>query len=455
MCTVREAPYEKSRNLLNSSLYIFASKLAGYGIRLVLPFFLIRLLTVSDFGAYRQFFLLESYIGALFQLGLNQALYYLIPRDLRNSGAYFLNSVLMNIAVLAVAFVVIGLAVDPLSKALNMAILRDAFWTLALYVVAYMLTVGCDCYLTARRCIKAAAAFEVGGQVVVSGISVLVAYFTRDLTLILGSLVVGRVLQLLAMVSYIHWRLHGFRSERYFFGIREQVRYSVVLGAGGTMSTMLIRLHEFLVSRYYGTDGYAVYSAGCTELPFIQLFIQSVAVVALGQFAVLEQKNDWEGIRRLWLRVLTSSYAVAVPVTIVLLLVAKPLIIFMCTDVYAEAAPIFRVNSLVKLGLILNYTLVLRAMNRNDITMWINVVALAVAPFLLYAGMKLGGMLGIIGVQALLMVGTRIVGTMLMNRMLPIGLPYVVGVRDLFEFYREVLGKVRAFIGSARGRAGR
>lgn len=434
--------------MLNSSLYIFGSKLVGYAIRLVLPFFLIRLLSVSDFGAYRQFFLLESYIGALFQLGLNQALYYLIPRDLQNAGSYFLNSVLMNVLVFAIAFAVIWFALDPLSDALNMAVLRDAFWTLAIYVVALMLTVGCDCYLTARQCIKAAAAFEVGGQIVVSALSVMVAYFTRDLQLVLTSLVVGRSLQLLAMISYIHWRLHGFRSERYFFGIREQVRYSVVLGAGGTLITMVMRLHEFVVSRYYGPEGYAVYSAGCTELPVIQMFTQSVAVVALGQFAVLEQKKDWEGIRQLWRRVLTSSYAVAIPITLILVLAAKPIIIFMCTDVYADAAPIFRVNSLIKLGLIFNYTLVLRAMSRNDITMWINVVALVAAPFLLYAGMKMGGMLGVIEVQALLMIGTRLLGTFLMNRIIPAPLPYLVSVKEVGGFYREVLDKGRTMLGA-------
>ena len=103
-CTALEYAIEEDRQLLNSSLYIFGSKLVGYAIRLVLPFFLIRLLSVSDFGAYRQFFLLESYIGALFQLGLNQALYYLIPRDLQNAGSYFLNSVLMNVLVFAIAF---------------------------------------------------------------------------------------------------------------------------------------------------------------------------------------------------------------------------------------------------------------------------------------------------------------------------------------------------------------
>jgi O-antigen/teichoic acid export membrane protein len=250
------------------------------------------------------------------------------------------------------------------------------------------------------------------------------------------------------MISYIHWRLHGFRSERYFFGIREQVRYSVVLGAGGTLITMVMRLHEFVVSRYYGPEGYAVYSAGCTELPVIQMFTQSVAVVALGQFAVLEQKKDWEGIRQLWRRVLTSSYAVAIPITLILVLAAKPIIIFMCTDVYADAAPIFRVNSLIKLGLIFNYTLVLRAMSRNDITMWINVVALVAAPFLLYAGMKMGGMLGVIEVQALLMIGTRLLGTFLMNRIIPAPLPYLVSVKEVGGFYREVLDKGRTMLGA-------
>ena len=73
--------------MLNQSLYIFASKIAGYGIRLVLPYFLVRTLSVEDFGSYRQFFLLEMYIGGLFQFGLNQALYYFIPRDQKNAGA--------------------------------------------------------------------------------------------------------------------------------------------------------------------------------------------------------------------------------------------------------------------------------------------------------------------------------------------------------------------------------
>ncbi len=436
--------------MLTQSLYIFGSKLVGYGVRLVLPYFLVRLLTVADFGAYRQFFLLEVYIGALFQLGLNQALYYFIPRDLRNAGAYFLNTVLMNVFVTAVAFTVIGLTVGPLSRWLNMSILHDAFWKLASYVVILMLAIACDCYLTASQNVKAAAVFEVAGQTLVSVFCVVAAFLTLRLDAVLIALVAARALQLLAMLVYIHWRLHGFRAERYFFGIRKQIRYGIVLGSSGTIFSMLVRLHEFFVSRYYGTEAYAVYSAGCTELPFIQMFVQSLAVVALGQFALLEQQKDWEGIRLLWRRILTSCYAAALPFVLLLLLVSKPLILFMFTDAYADAIPIFRINTLVKLGLVFNSSMVLRAMSRNDISIWANAVSLLLAPVLLYAGMALGGMVGIIAAQAVLMIGSRLIGNMFMNRIIPVHLPYTVGLSDLLAFYRESWTKARGMLAVLR-----
>lgn len=423
--------------MLNQSLYIFASKITGYGIRLVLPYFLVRTLSVGDFGSYRQFFLLEMYISGLFQFGLNQALYYFIPRDQKNAGAYFLNSIVMNILVFGIAFAAIGAASGPLSRWLNIAILHDAFWKLAAYVVLLILGIACDAYLTARRHVKAAAVFEISGQVLVTVVSLVAALVTRRLDAILVGLVIARGLQLIAMLSYIHWRLHGFRAEHYFFGIREQVRYGVMLGAAGTLVTPLMRLHEFFVSRYFGTEAYAVYSAGCTELPVIQMFTQAVALVALSQFAVLEREKDWEGIRQLWRRVLTSSYAVALPFVLVLLLVSKPLIMFMFTDTYADAVSIFRVNTLLKLGLIFNSTLVLRAMNRNDVTIWINAAALALSPLLLFTGMKLGGMFGIIVAQAVVIVGSRLAGNLFLNRIIPVHLEYTVGWKDLMNFYRE------------------
>lgn len=423
--------------MLRSSLYIMFSKLIGYGIRLVLPYFLVRLMTVADFGAYRQFFLLEVYVGTLFQLGLNQALYYFIPRDPRNAGAYFINSILMNLVVFGVAFLGIGMFAAPLGEWLNMAILRDAFWYLTGHTILVMLTTACDCFLMARQQIRASAVFEISGQVLASIGTVAAAWATRRLDAVLLALVVARGIQLAAMLIHIHWRLKGFAAERYFAGLREQLRYGVALGLAGTFGSLLMRLHDFFVSRYYGTETYAIYSVGCTEIPVVQIFTQSLAVVALGQFANLEKQQDWAGIRDLWSRVLASTYAVTIPTVIVLLLVARPLVIIMFTDAYADAVPIFRANTVLKLHLLFNATLVLRAMNRNDVSIWVNGAVLLAAPMLLYGGMKAWGLVGIITAQAVLMVASRVIPVMVLNRLAPVRLAYAAPWREVTGFYRQ------------------
>lgn len=444
--------------MLNKSFYLFGTKLFGYGLRLVVPYFLVRQLSVADFGAYRQFFLMEAYADALFQLGLNQALYYFVPRDMRNAGAYLLNSVAMNCIIFSVAFGLLGTFSGKVAAWLNMAVVHDAFGLLAAYIIVKMLIASADAYLTARNCVRAAGLFDVLGQALASAGCVAAAFATGGLMAVLAALVAARAVQLVAMAAYIQFALRGFRADRYFFGIGEQIRYGFVLGMAGTLMTQLMRLHDFFVSRYYGTEAYAVYSAGCTEIPVIQLFTQSVAVVALGQFALLEQQGDWEGIRRLWRRVLTSSYAITIPAVIGFLLLGRIVIGVMFTRAYLAAVPVFAVNSVLKIGLIFNATLVLRAMRRNDITIWVNAISLVLAIPFLYAGMKLGGTLGIISAQALLIIGSRIVSVAVMNRVVPEPLPYFVSPGELRDFYRESWAKLRTRLrarpASAPGPAG-
>lgn len=428
--------------MLNRSLTIFVSKLLGYGIRLFLPFFLVRLMTVAEFGAYRQFFLIEVYIAILFQLGVNQALYYFVPRDERNAGAYFVNSLVLNILIYSAAFTLIGLVRQPLGAWLNMAILDEAFGYLVAYTLIWMLIVSCDCYLTSRQKVKASAFFEVAGQLGTSILTVAAAFHWGDLHRIFLAMTIGRAIQLLALLCYIHFRLHGFRAERYFRDIKVQIRYGVVLGLAGTALSFQEKLHQLFISRYYGTESFAIYSVGCTDIPVMRILSQAVAVVALGQFALMEKEGDWQGIRSQWTRILTSMYAAAIPTVILLIAVSEPLIRIMFTESYIDAVPVFRVNALIKLSLIFNATLVLRAMNRNDVTLRVNLITLLVTPFALYGGMMLAGMTGVIAAHFVLLMGARIVLVYWLNRMTKADLAYVVGPRALWTFYRETAAKV-------------
>jgi O-antigen/teichoic acid export membrane protein len=433
--------------MLGKSLYIFGAKLVGYGLRLLLPMVLARLLVQADFGAYRQFFLLELMISLLFQFGINQSLYYFIPRDEKNAGAYLLNSVVLNVIIYGVVYTIIGFFRADIAVRLKMPVLNDHFFELAAYTLFIMMAVAGDCYLVAQRKIKQSAAFEILGQSLACVASVTAAFLTRSLEAIILALVLSRLLHVSIMLAYIQFGMRGFGAARYFTHVRAQIKYGVVLGLGGTFWMLLSRTHEMIVSSRYGPELYAVYSVGCTHMQIMNYYMYSLIVVSLGRFAQLEKAGDDEGTRMLWRDVLTSLYGIIVPVVVVLMIVSKPLLILMFTEKYLDALPIFRLNLLTSFSMLWNAALVLRAMNRNDVTLWLHLSLLIAAPFLLYGAMNLYGMVGVMASQVLLLVSGRLLALGILNRISGMRLAYAVTPAECVVFYRRSLKAVQIRLG--------
>ena len=219
------------------------------------------------------------------------------------------------------------------------------------------------------------------------------------------------------------------------------MRYGVVLGMAGMLGTIMMRMHELTVSKYYDIETYAVYSQGLKQIPVLMFFIQSLAPVALIRFARLEKEKDWQGIRDTWDEVLGAMFGVGIPVTLFFIAIAKPLIVFMYTDQYIAAVPIFRLNALAMLFYLLTSTLVLRALDRNDVTLKINIGLLVILPAALYLGMKNFGLNGIIGAHAIVLISGRVISQIALNRLLPIYLPFFASLGSVMKFYQNVFQK--------------
>lgn len=429
--------------MLNQSLYLFVSKVLGYGFRILLPAFLVRVLTKEEFGAYSQFFLLEVLIQTVFQMGINQSLYYFVPRDRQNAGAYLVNTILLNILAYSLAYSAVLIFKDQIADQMGMQIIHTYFWHLALYSLLMMLIISVISYLTALQKIKEASIISILHEVLASIATLFAAYFLRDLTMIIVALIISRALSLTIGILYIHFGMNGFRSRRYFFGIRDQVKYGVVLGVGGTIWVYSLRLHELMVSRNYDIATYAVYAAGCKQIPFLQFFSQSIAAVALGQFAVMVKENDWNGVRKLWNKIQGIMYGAGIPIVLILLAVSRPLVLAMFTEDYADAIPIFRFFTIGYLSSLMNSTLVLRALNRNDVTLKVNAAFFVLLPFALYGGMKVGGMQGIIATHVFVTILSRVVTLAYLNHLTPVRLPFIPPLRYVMEFYRSALARAR------------
>ncbi|MCB1184557.1 oligosaccharide flippase family protein [bacterium] len=391
----------------------------GFGIRILLPVVLVRLLTKADIGEYNQFFLIETLIQTVFQLGVNQSQYYFVPRDPRNAGGIFLNCILLNLVLFSIGYTAVGLFRTDVAAWLGMPVLDRFFWYLTAYSILMLLGVATQVFLTARKEFLHAAVYDVGRQVVASIATLIAAFAFKSLEAVIAALVISRALTLAAGLVFVHVRHRGFASERYFDGVWRQVKYGVVLGTAGTVGTLTLRMHELAVSKFFPIETFAVYSQGLKQIPILLFFTQSVAEVALVRFAQLAKDDDWTGIRAFWDEVLGAMYAIGIPVTFLFVAVADPLVRLMYTDRYIEAVPIFQINAAAMLFHLVNPTLVLRALDRNDLTLRNNLAVLLLLPGALYLGMRFGGTTGIIAAHGLMLVCGRLVLQYQLNRSIP------------------------------------
>ena len=440
--------------MLSSSLYLFASKVIGYGIRILLPIALVRILSKEDFGAYNQFFLLEVLVQTIFQMGIIHSLFYFVPRDKENAGGYLVNSLVLNVAVYIVAYVLVWCFRAQVAQQMGMAIIFTYFWHLAAYSMLVMLNVLLETYCAAFQKIRAASFLTIQREVIATLATLYAALRYRSLEEIFLALIIARAVTMGIGFAYVQFRLHGFRSRHYFQGLGEQIRYGLVLGLGATFGTIALRLHEIAVTRNYDIETYAVYAAGLKQIPVLQFFSQSIAAVALSQFALLVKKEDWAGVREYWDRILGTMYGVGLPVAVGLLLIAEPLINIMFTSEYADAVSIFRLNTLATLSLVLNATLVLRAMDRNDVTLKVNLGMLLLLPPALHFGRKLGGLDGVIAAHAVIVIAGAFTAQAWLNRLAPVHLAFVAPRRAIWSFYTRSWGLGREFLGRQLARFG-
>lgn len=437
--------------MLSGSLYLFISKVAGYGIRILLPIFLVRILTKEEFGVYSQFFLLEMLIKTIFQMGINQSLFFFIPRDQKNSGAYFINSLSLNVVVFSLAYALVWIFRGEIAVQLGMGLIHTYFWYLASYSLLMMLNIAAETFLTVKDHIIPASIYSVLREILASIATLFAAFYYGDLEKIFFALVLSRALSLVLALLYIQIKIKGFQTEKYFVELGPQMKYGLVLGLSGTVWALTMRLHEMAVSRDFDLATYAVYAAGCKQIPILQFFGQSVAAVSLSQFTKLEKANDWEGIRALWEKILGSMYGVAIPVTLLFLAISKPLILTMFTHEYAGAVPIFQIQTIAMFSLVLNPSLVLRAMDRNDISLKIHIAILLTMPVLFHFGSRSFGIMGVISVYAILTILGKLLSHFFLNRYAPVYLPYIASRKSIWHFYQTGWVKVMGMLSRARG----
>jgi hypothetical protein len=333
---------------------MLGAKLAGFALSTAFPLLLIRRLPQSEFGLYRQVFLIINTATTILPLSLGMSAYYFLPREPQRKGAVTANILLFLFVAGGLAGGALVLwpslaerltsepAVLPYIPAMASLIM---LWTVGSLVEPIMLA-----NVEVRLAALATAAIQIARTVLL----ILAVIILPTLSAVLSAAVLQGMLQCAIVAVYINSRFGNPLRQIDVQLLRRQLSYAIPLGFAGLLYSLQTDLHNYFISSRFGAAIFAIYSVGCFQLPVMGLIGEALASVLIPQVAILQQQGDSEAIIDILLRATRKMALVAFPLSCYLLVVAPEFLTLLYTDRYAASVPLFRINlALVPLSVLI------------------------------------------------------------------------------------------------------
>lgn len=391
----------QDHSLTARTSWLLLAKTLGYIFNFALPLMLVRRLNQSEFGLYKQVFLIVGSTILILPLGFNMSAYYFLPREPQRRGQIVFNILLFYMLTIGAACLVIVLRPSVLATMLG----GQELPLYAALISLVVLTWGCSSYLEtialANQEIKLAAIFIVTFNFSRAVFLIGAVVMLGSLKALLYASVLQGGLQLLALLIYVYLRFGRFWREFDWALLRAQLSYALPLGIAVTILHFQMDLDKFFVSKQLGAAALAVYSIGCFNIPLFFLISDAVGSVMIPRVTYLQKLGERREIVLLLSRMMRKLSAIALPLYALLLIVGPDFIVVLFTTAYIASWPIFAVNlAQIPLSVITSaYDPVLRAYaEQRYFLLRVRILLLALQGVTLWYGTKRFGMLGAVSI---------------------------------------------------------
>ncbi len=357
--------------LAKQTVVLSAAKFANYGLMLVSPMVLVRLLSVAQFGEYRQFILYASFLQLVGAFSFADSLLYFIPAHHRSLWRVIAQT---NLLVLCSsgAVVLVMTCGDLLTHG---AVVGQNLLPLAAYVMLFVNLDFWESYFLATHRPVFVFAYSAGRLAARMIVVIVLAYVTSDVRAIIWSLVALEAARLAG--ALIAWKSQDRRSaEPPLHNLwRDQLRYCVPTGLAMLLYMANRYLGAFAVTKTLGPVALAHYTIG-TYADYIYVAVgSSIAAVLLPEMVRRHVVSSSESLK-LWQRVTIVNTMLLLPAALFLARFARPLIVTAFGLSYEAAVPVLQIHMLFLVRACVDFSPALRAISKTQPLIYSNTAAL-------------------------------------------------------------------------------
>jgi O-antigen/teichoic acid export membrane protein len=374
----------------NRTAILTLSRLASYGLMLISPIFLVRLLAVADFGRYREFLLYGAILQAFAQFSINDSLLYCVPANPRSPWRLARQTALLTLCSSLLVVMVLVL----LDTASGGRVVHGYVVPLAAYT---LFSVNLDFWeyfwLATGRALP--VFFYSAGRLTARVVVVVAtAAITHDFRAIIWALVALEGARLLiaviAMVGSDRSRHEPALEEPW----KDQLRFCVPSGIASLLAMLNRNISNVIVARLLGAVALAQYAIGRFGEPVVTTVRNSVSAVILPEMVRKDRSDPGNAALVLWRKATVVNAIMLFPIVVFVARYAQPLVTLVFGASYASAAVVMQLYMLVVVRECCDFAPALRAVNRTRPLVESNIAGFLTCSIAMLVLIPVGGLAG-------------------------------------------------------------
>ncbi len=360
-------------------------------IKTLIGIALARLLSPTDLGSYRQLFLIYSTLSGILMLGFPQSMLYFLPKaGSRQEIKALITRTLNVISLLALLCAgIIFFSRNYIARSFNNPDLSRLLIIYSIYPIFIFITQLYNSVILGLKEPLKSARFIIFSVVCDLVLVLGVAFFTRDIRLIVWAVVASAAIQWLWAALHLR-QYKGNLGRETFLGLKDQLSYTIPLGLSLLIGVLSVQLDKLMISSFFTPEQFAVFSLGAMELPLIGILINSVNAILLPNMSA----NNREQMGTIYSASVRKTAIFVFPLATVFFIFATEFMVFLYGNIYAEAAIYFRIYLLILPLRVATYGIIFQALGRTRLVMIDSIIMLIMNAVLNLFLIRIYGMQG-------------------------------------------------------------
>lgn len=334
--------------LKRGAVTLAAASMLDFGLQILLPVALVRLLPGPAFADYRLAWLAIGAAMALAPFALPRSLFYFLPRSAQAERPAFVHQALV---LLLLSGAGAGLLLGPWNGLLphSLRTMSGAAWFLPAFLTLWVAASLAE-YLPNARADLNTQARVILALALLRVAMVAAAALSGRAEVVFGALLAYAAIKLAVVLHHIGrhygWKLWPPQSA----ALRMQMAYVLPFGLSSALFLLRGQADQWVAAALFPAAAFAAFSIGALIMPLVTLVRNSVNNAIAPRLSKLQSGQDQAGMLHLNQRANLACAFVLLPALALTFVLAVHIVGVVYTPAYLAAAGVMRLNCLALLG---------------------------------------------------------------------------------------------------------